>query len=165
MSKIKVGITIGDPNGIGLEIILSIFEDLSLYDSITPILFAPNDIVEFQKNHFKKKTPLNYVVNENDILDSMLNIVQINSNGFRVNFGKVSKKSGELSIASIDQSINYVKSGKIDVLVTAPINKNSVQSEKFKFPGHTDYLNVNFYGSSLMFMISNQLRIALVTCL
>ena len=163
MSKIKAGITIGDPNGIGLEIILSVFEDLSIYDSIIPILFAPKDIVEFQKNHFKKNTPLNYVINENDIVDSMLNIVQINSNGFKVNFGKVSKKSGELSIASIDQSINYVKAGKIDVLVTAPINKNSVQSEKFKFPGHTDYLNVNFYGSALMFMISNQLRIALVT--
>lgn len=163
MDKIKVGLSIGDPNGVGLEIILKVFEDKSLYKSITPVLFASRSIVDFQKKHFNKKTQLNYINNIQYLKEEKLNVFEIPLEEYNINFGIQSKQAGVISVESLNKSVDAIKEGLIDVLVTAPINKKSIQSQKFKFPGHTDYLNQNFNGNSLMFMIANDLRIALIT--
>ena len=163
MDKIKVGLSIGDPNGVGLEIILKVFEDKSLYKSITPVLFASRSIVDFQKKHFNKKTQLNYINNIQYLKEEKLNVFEIPLDEYNINFGIQSKQAGVISVESLNKSVDAIKEGLIDVLVTAPINKKSIQSQKFKFPGHTDYLNQNFNGNSLMFMIANDLRIALIT--
>jgi len=163
VDKIKVGLSIGDPNGVGLEIILKVFEDKSLYKSITPVLFASRSIVDFQKKHFNKKTQLNYINNIQYLKEEKLNVFEIPLEEYNINFGIQSKQAGVISVESLNKSVDAIKEGLIDVLVTAPINKKSIQSQKFKFPGHTDYLNQNFNGNSLMFMIANDLRIALIT--
>tara|TARA_B100001173_G_scaffold232263_1_gene202039 strand:- start:402 stop:1397 length:996 start_codon:yes stop_codon:yes gene_type:complete len=163
MSKIKVALTLGDPNGVGLEIILSVFEEKSIYNDLTPILFAPKKLVEFQKNYFKSKTSLNYIDDIQNIKDETLNVYEIICDDFKVRFGKQCPKAGFLSIESLKKSIELIESKMVDILITAPINKKSIQSKSFNFPGHTDYLNFKFEGNSLMFMISNSLRVALVT--
>ena len=163
MSKIKVALTLGDPNGVGLEIILSVFEEKSIYNDLTPILFAPKKLVDFQKNYFKSKTSLNYIDDIQNIKDDILNVYEIKFDDFKVRFGKQCPKAGILSIESLKKSIELIESKMVDILVTAPINKKSIQSKSFNFPGHTDYLNFKFEGNSLMFMISNSLRVALVT--
>ena len=163
MDKIKTGLSIGDPNGVGLEIILSVFEDKSLYEFIIPILYAPRSIVDFQIEHFNKEIKLNYINNTQDIKEEVLNVVETSQYDYKVNFGFQCKKAGAVSVESLTRCIKAIKVGVIDTLVTAPINKISVQSENFKFPGHTDYLNENFKGNSLMFMVANDLRVALVT--
>jgi len=163
MGKIKVGLSIGDPNGVGLEIILSVFEDKSLYELMTPILFASKNIVEFQKQHFNKKTQLNYINKIHDLNNTKLNVFEINLKDYNVDFGIQCKEAGIISFESLKTASEAIKNGLIDVLVTAPINKKSIQSQKFQFTGHTDYLDLNFIGDSLMFMIANDLRIALVT--
>ena len=78
-------------------------------------------------------------------------------------FGEASKVAGKLAIESLKSSIAALKNCEIDALVTAPINKETIQSEDFKFPGHTDYLAKKFDGNSLMFMVSESLKVALVT--
>ena len=163
MDKIKVGLSIGDPNGVGLEIILSVFEDKSLYEFMTPILFASKNIVEFQKQHFNKKTQLNYINKIHDLNNTKLNVFEINLKDYNVDFGIQSEEAGVISFESLKTASEAIKSGLIDVLVTAPINKKSIQSQKFQFTGHTDYLDLNFNGDSLMFMVANDIRIALVT--
>ena len=163
MDKIKTGLSIGDPNVVGLEIILSVFEDKSLYEFIIPILYAPRSIVDFQIEHFNKEIKLNYINNTQDIKEEVLNVVETSQYDYKVNFGFQCKKAGAVSVESLTRCIKAIKVGAIDTLVTAPINKISVQSENFKFPGHTDYLNENFKGNSLMFMVANDLRVALVT--
>tara|TARA_B100000768_G_C11268945_1_gene372446 strand:- start:1083 stop:2078 length:996 start_codon:yes stop_codon:yes gene_type:complete len=163
VNKIKVGLSIGDPNGVGLEVILKAFEDKSLYESMIPILFASRNIVESQKVFFKSKIHINYIKNIKYLKEETLNVFEIPLEHHDINFGVQSKKAGVISAESLKRSINAIKKGIIDVLVTAPINKKSIQSQNFKFPGHTDYLDLNFDGDSLMFMISGSLRIALVT--
>jgi 4-hydroxythreonine-4-phosphate dehydrogenase len=163
MNKIKIGLSMGDPNGVGLEIILAVFEDTALYKHITPILFAPKNTVDFQKKYLKKQTKLNFVNEIINIKKGFLNVFEIPDHNFKTNFGIQCKKAGSLSVDSLSKSVEAIKNKEVDVLVTAPINKKSIQSDKFKFPGHTDYLNKNFEGQKLMFMISDKLKIALVT--
>ena len=153
----------GDPNGVGLEIILTVFEDIALYKLITPILFAPKNIVEFQKKYLKKQTKLNFINDISHINEGLLNVFEIPDHNFKTNFGIQCKKAGSLSVDSLSKSVEAIKNQVVDALVTAPINKKSIQSDKFKFTGHTDYLNKNFEGHKLMFMISDELKIALVT--
>ena len=163
MDKIKIGLSIGDPNGVGLEIILSVFEDKSLYKLIIPVLFAPRSIVDFQNEYFKKNNKFNYIDNIEDLKEEALNVFEIPEHDYKINFGVQCQKAGAVSLESLSRCVKVIKEGHIDTLVTAPINKKSIQSENFKFPGHTDYLDENFNGNSLMFMIADHLRIALVT--
>ena len=163
MSKIKVGISIGDPNGIGVEIILSAFEDKSLFNNLTPIIFSPKKIIEFNKSYFKKKNDINHISNLFNCEENRLNVVNFDSEGFEVEFGKKSKIAGSISKISLLHATKAIRKNKIDTLVTSPINKDSIQSWDFKFTGHTDFLGDNFSGKPLMFMINRELRVALLT--
>ena len=163
MDKIKVGISIGDPNGIGMEIILSTFEDKGIFKKLTPIIFSPRNIIEFSKSHFDKKTEINYVNDMNFLTENKLNVLDFDSEKFNLEFGLKSKTAGNISRKSLMYAINEIKNNRIDVLVTAPINKDSIHSKDFNFTGHTDFLGSNFTGEPLMFMIKGKLRIALLT--
>ena len=163
MDKIKVGISIGDPNGIGIEIILSTFEDKSIFKKLTPIVFSPKKIIEFNKSHFDKKTEINYLDDMNFLTENKLNVLDFDSEKFNLEFGLKSKLAGNISRKSLIYATNAIKNNRIDVLVTAPINKDSIHSKDFNFTGHTDFLGSNFIGEPLMFMIKGKLRIALLT--
>lgn len=161
--KIKLGISIGDPNGVGLEIILRLFEDKRMYDFFTPIVFASTELLSFQRKHFASPTTFSVHTLGKKLSNQQLNVVECLSKGFEVAFGKVTQEAGAIALKSLQTATKALKDGHIDVLVTAPINKHNIQTQGFDFPGHTNYLAKALDGESLMFMISNTLKVGLLT--
>ncbi|RKR14864.1 4-hydroxythreonine-4-phosphate dehydrogenase [Maribacter vaceletii] len=161
--KIKLGISIGDLNGIGCEVVLKTFEDSRMLDFCTPIVFASNKTISQQKNHLK--IPINYngVPDAYKALDGKFNVVNVWKETPKLQFGEATPEGGKFAIKSLQKAVEALKQGKIDVLVTAPINKNNIQSEEFNFPGHTDYLAKELNGQSLMFMVTDDLKVGLLT--
>ena len=163
LTKIRVGISAGDPNGIGFEIILKTFQDEQIYDFFIPIVFAhPQNLIDEQKN-------LGISVNICSLKDlnkpneGQLNIISCWQEAFSVKYGYECSEAGSFAISSLKSATQALKNGAIDILVTAPIHKKNIQSETFKFPGHTDYLNQELEGESLMFMITDKLKVALAS--
>ncbi len=166
MSKtenIVVGISIGDLNGIGGEIILKTFEDERILDFCTPVIFASIKTMGFLKTHFKSEIDFNSINDLNQIAIAKVNVFNCWKETVKIDFGKADTKIGEYAIKSLFASTKALKDGAIDVLVTAPINKHNIQSENFNFPGHTDYLAQELEGESLMFMVTDTLRVGLLT--
>lgn len=161
--NIKVGISIGDLNGIGPEVVLKIFEDSRMLEFCTPIIFASIKTLSFVKKYYKLEVNLNGINDLNQALNSKVNVYNCWKENVNINFGKDDKKIGEYAIKSLEEATKALKNDQIDVLVTAPINKHNIQSDTFKFPGHTDYLNQELEGNSLMFMINDGLRVGLLT--
>jgi len=161
--NIKVGISIGDLNGIGSEIVLKIFEDSRMLDFCTPIIFASIKTMSFVKKHYKIDINLNGINHINQAVIGKVNVLNCWKENVNISFGKEDKTIGEYAIKSLQKATKALKSDEIDVLVTAPINKSSIQSDTFKFPGHTDYLNQELEGNSLMFMVNGGLRVGLLT--
>ena len=162
-SKIRLGISIGDPNGIGFEIILKTFEDKKIFDLLIPIVFANVENFIEQRQRLGIKTDIFSLKNIHKPEEGKLNIIKTWNQPFPIIFGEVQKEAGKASIRSLEAGTKAIKDRLIDVLVTAPINKKSIQLNSFNFPGHTDYLNQELEGESLMFMISDSIKIALVT--
>jgi 4-hydroxythreonine-4-phosphate dehydrogenase len=158
-----VGISIGDLNGIGSEVILKTFEDSRMLEFCTPVIFANVKILSFVKKTFESTSALHGI----DTLDQMvlgkINVVNVWRDTFDINFGANDETAGKFAIQSFVAATKALKEGKIDVLVTAPINKNNIQSAEFKFPGHTDYLDQELEGDALMFMVQDNLRVGLLT--
>ncbi len=161
--KIRLGISIGDLNGIGSEVVLKTFEDSRMLDFCTPVIFASVKILSFLKKHYKYNTNLHGIDKASQILDGKINVLNVWKEAVNINFGKEDEKVGSYAIKSLRAATQSLKNNEIDVLVTAPINKHSIQSEEFKFPGHTDYLDQELEGNSLMFMITDDLKVGLLT--
>ena len=161
--KIKIGISIGDPNGIGIEVILKIFQEKELFDFFTPIVYGNMKLISFQKRHLDLKTSLNPYKEGNKLSPNQVNVVDVWNNSFTTEFGKSTEEGGIHALKSLKAATKALKENKVDVLVTAPIDKHNIQSESFKFPGHTDYLSKELGGKSLMFMIAEELKVGLLT--
>ncbi|MCB0398500.1 MAG: 4-hydroxythreonine-4-phosphate dehydrogenase PdxA [Winogradskyella sp.] len=161
--KVVVGISVGDLNGIGPEIIIKAYEDNRSLELSTPVIFASGKTMQFFKNHFDSKINFFNIDSPEKVVHGKVNVVDVWKESVKVEFGKEDKKIGEYAIKSLEAATNALKKGLIDVLVTAPINKHSIQSEKFNFPGHTDYLAKALNGKSLMFMVAGSLRVGLLT--
>ena len=161
--NIIVGISIGDLNGIGGEVVLKTFEDVRILDFCTPVIFASIKTMSFLKSHFNYTLHLNSINSLDQIVYGKVNVFNCWKENVNIEFGTEDFKIGSYSVKSLEVATQALKEGKIDVLVTAPINKHNIQSEKFKFPGHTDYLAQKLEGDSLMFMVSNDLRVGLLT--
>ncbi|GGW24590.1 4-hydroxythreonine-4-phosphate dehydrogenase PdxA [Arenibacter certesii] len=161
--KIKLGISIGDLNGIGCEVVLKTFEDVRMLDFCTPVIFASNKTMAHQKSALKIDIIYNGIKEPGMALDGKVNVVNVWRETPKVEFGTPTPESGKYAIQSLRAAVAALKNNEIDVLVTAPINKNNIQAEDFKFPGHTDYLAQELEGESLMFMVSDGLRVGLLT--
>jgi len=161
--NIKIGISIGDLNGIGGEIILKTFEDQRILEFCTPILFASIKTASFLKKHFGSDISFYGINDLSKVSYGKFNVFNVWSNNVKIEFGKEDVKIGEYAVRSLESATKALKNGDIDVLVTAPINKHNIQSEKFNFPGHTDYLAQQLEGKSLMFMVTDFLRVGLLT--
>lgn len=161
--NIIVGISIGDLNGIGGEIVLKTFEDARILDFCTPVIFASIKTMSFFKTHFKSEINFHSINNINQLAHGKVNVVNCWSEPVKIEFGTENNKIGTYAIKSLEAATKALKNNEIDVLVTAPINKHNIQSEEFKFPGHTDYLAQELEGESLMFMITDTLRVGLLT--
>ena len=161
--KIKVGISIGDLNGIGGEIIIKLFEDNRILDFFTPIIFASVKTIYFLKKYFKSTFNFIGIHNITQVQHGKVNIINVWNEEVKIEFGEENLKIGEYAIKSLVAATEALKTGKVDILVTAPINKHNIQSEKFNFPGHTDYLAKELEGNSLMFMVTDALKVGLLT--
>ena len=164
MSKIKVGISIGDINGVGLETIIKTFKDSRMMDFCTPIIFGSTKVIAIHQKALEMQDfNFNIINNTEDAHPKKTNLLNIWKDEVEIHFGKATTRSGELSFDSLKQATQALKDKKIDVLVTAPINKASIQEKVSGFIGHTEFLQGNFKGESLMIMLSEVMRIAFVT--
>ena len=161
--KIKVGFSIGDLNGIGGELIVKSLNDKSLFKLFTPIIYASDKIISFLAEHFSTTNQFNVIKNIDSACPSSINIINVWKEDVKINFGQSTPEAGHYSILSLKAAVNDLKSSLIDVLVTPPINKHNIQSKTFNFPGHTNFLSQQLKGESLMFMISDKIKIGLLT--
>lgn len=161
--NIIVGISIGDLNGIGSEVVLKTFEDSRMLELCTPVIFANVKILSFIRKNFESAVALHGIDRLDQIIIGKVNVFNLWREGIDLNLGTNDEKIGEYAIKSFIVATEALKEGTIDVLVTAPINKYNIQSESFKFPGHTDYLNQELEGDALMLMVQDNLRVGLLT--
>ena len=161
--NIIVGISIGDLNGIGSEVVLKTFEDSRMLEFCTPVIFANVKIISFVKKTFESTSAIHGIDTLEQIVVGKINVLNVWRENVDVTFGVNDENIGKYAIKSFVTATKALKEGKIDVLVTAPINKYNIQSDEFKFPGHTDYLNQELEGNALMFMIHDNLRVGLIT--
>lgn len=161
---IRAAITHGDFNGIGYEIILKTFNDHRILDNVTPIVFGSSKIASFYKKMFQEiNVGINLVKNAASAGQKRLNFVNILQDEVKVDVGLSTEFAGKLAFQSLELACDEL--GKnCDVLITAPINKENIQSENFKFPGHTEYLAEKFKSKeTMMIMVSSVMKIGVIT--
>jgi len=161
--NIIVGISIGDLNGIGSEVVLKTFEDSRMLEFCTPVIFANVKIISAIKKTFESTAAIHGIDTLEQIVIGKINVFNVWREHLELNYGTNDDALGKYAIKSFVSATKALKEGKVDVLVTAPINKYNIQSEDFKFPGHTDYLNQELTGDALMFMVQENLRVGLLT--
>jgi len=161
--NIIVGISIGDLNGIGSEVVLKTFEDPRMLELCTPVIFANVKALSFIKKSVELTAALHGIDKLDQLVLGKINVLNVWREGIDIDLGKNDDNVGKYAIKSFVAATNALKEGFIDVLVTAPINKYNVQSEDFKFPGHTDYLDKELEGNALMLMVQDNLRVGLLT--
>ncbi len=164
---IKVGITHGDINGIGYEIIIKTLVEPKMLEYCTPIVYGASKIASYHRKMVEVGDfNFNLVKNAESANVKRANIINIYDKEVKIDIGKSTEIAGQLSLISLEAAVQDMLANKINVLVTAPINKFNIQSENFKFPGHSEYLAQKFNVSSdafLMFMVSEGLRIGVAT--
>ena len=161
--KVIVGISIGDLNGIGSEVVLKTFQDSRMLDFCTPVIFASVKTMSFLKKAYEMDISLHGIDSLDAVVHKKVNVFNVWKELVPISFGKEELAIGAYAVKSLEAAVSALKNSKIDVLVTAPINKSNVQSENFTFPGHTDYLAKELEGDSLMLMVSNELKVGLLT--
>ncbi|MDR2206564.1 MAG: 4-hydroxythreonine-4-phosphate dehydrogenase PdxA [Flavobacteriaceae bacterium] len=161
--KVKVGISVGDFNGIGPEIIMKALKDKNITDFFTPIIFASGKLFAYQKNIFKLNHNFNYILDPEDAQSGKLNMVNLWKDNVNVDLGKPTPESTKMAIDSLNAAADALQKGKIDVLVTAPINKDEMLKQGFRHTGHTGFLEEKADKKGLMFMVSDRLRVAVST--
>jgi len=161
--NVILGISIGDLNGIGAEVLLKTFEDNRMLDMCTPVIFANVKVLSFIKKTFHLECALHGIDSLDQLVVGKINVLNVWREGVNIDFGKNNPEVGKYAIKSFTEAVAALKEKQIDVLVTAPINKYNIQSDEFKFPGHTDYLDQELAGDALMFMVQDNLRVGLLT--
>lgn len=165
MNKIRIGISIGDVNGIGLEVILKTLSHPQILHLCTPIVYGSSKVVSYHKNIVGlEPLQFNIAASGDRIKKDKINVVNCWNDDINITLGKLSESSGKYAKISLEQAVIDLKNGYFDALVTAPINKKAMHQANFKFLGHTEYL-ANEFGAkeSLMLMVNDNLRIGLVT--
>ncbi|MFR9165242.1 MAG: 4-hydroxythreonine-4-phosphate dehydrogenase PdxA [Dysgonomonas sp.] len=164
---IKIGITQGDINGIGYEVILKTFSDIRIAELCIPIIYGSAKVAAYHRKVLDLQPVMfNQISNAAEAETDKVNIINCVPDDIKVDLGKPTKTSGDAAFSSLEAATKDLQDGLIDVLVTAPINKESIQNDGFQFPGHTEYLENKFAKDgdhSLMILTKDKLRVALVT--
>lgn len=163
--KIKVGISVGDVNGIGFEVIIKTLADNRIFDYCTPIVYGHTKVASFHRRTVQVHD-LNF-----NVIDSAANAHHKKANmincweeDVKIDLGAANETGGKYAFLSLQRATDDLIAGEIDALVTAPINKDNIQNEHFSFPGHTEYLQQRDNSSEvLMFLVSDTLRVGVVT--
>lgn len=164
--RIRVAVTSGDINGVGLETVIKVFSDPRMTDTITPVIYAHPEVI---KAHRKvaggEDFQYNSINSASEAIAKKVNLVNVwRDYKGQVEFGKADKEAGLFAFKSLEAAVNDLAANKVDVIVTSPINKDTIQSKDFDFPGHTEYL-AKFANTEkvLMFLVSDTLRVGIVT--
>ncbi len=158
-----LGISTGDPNGIGIEVILKSLEKINFTDKFTPVIFSNYNLIEEQKTIFNINCKIVSINDIKNLKRNSVNVLNLSNEEFNIQFGKSNASGGKFSRLSLERAVDFLKNSMIDGLVTGPINKNNIQNSDFNYKGHTDFLDTCFHGDALMFMISSKIKIALLT--
>ena len=163
--KPVIGITIGDINGIGPEVIIKSVLEKKIYQQANIVVYGHGKALSFYKKNLNlDRFSFNQSDNAKHLNNNRLNVINCWDEDFEVTPGSNEKKAGEFALKSLERASNDLKEGLIDGLVTGPINKHNIQSEDFQFPGHTEYFTNKFKApSSLMFLCNEFLRIGVAT--
>ncbi len=162
-NKIIVGISIGDINGIGIEVILKTFEDKRMLEFCTPVIFGSNKVISFHKKTLNLNNSIHGIQSFDKIVHGKINLLNIWKEDVKVEIGKTTPDGGKYALKSLSEAVKALKNKDVDVLLTAPINKENIQSKEFNFPGHTEFLENELDGESLMILMCGDLRIGLIT--
>jgi 4-hydroxythreonine-4-phosphate dehydrogenase len=162
---VKVGITHGDFNGISYEVILKTLADNRICEFCTPLIYGSSKIASYHKKTIDVPEYLINVVKRADQLHNRKpNILNVSMDEAKIELGKSTSQAGEFAYAALEKAVQDLKEKRIDVLVTAPINKKNIQSSEFHFPGHTEFLATTFgVNRFLMLMVCGQFKIGTVT--
>ena len=165
MEKIKIGITHGDTNGVGYEVILKAFENPTLLELCTPIIYGSPKVATYHRKAMELGTSFNTVDTADKVTDGKLNMVDVIKEEVKIELGQSTPEGGTAALQSLEAAMTDYKQELFDVLVTAPINKHSIQSDTFSFPGHTEYIQecVGEGEEALMILMNSMVRVALVT--
>lgn len=162
---IRVGITHGDINGIGYEVIIKTLAEPHMLEVCTPVIYGSPKVAAYHRKALNiEGVSFNHIRNIGEVHSKRINIINCIDDNIRVELGKSTREAGESSYNALEAACTDLEQGLIDVLVTAPINKDNIQSENFVFPGHTEFLAQRFKTSSyLMLMVSETMKMGVVT--
>lgn len=164
--KIIIGITHGDINGIGYEVILKTLADSRMLETFVPVIYGSSKVAAYhRKNLDIQGLNLNVVNTIEEINTKRVNIVNCVDDEIKVELGTSTEEAGKAALIALERATEDLKKGALQALVTAPINKKNIQSPTFKFPGHTEYLEKKFGSETpaLMMLVNDVMRVAVVT--
>jgi 4-hydroxythreonine-4-phosphate dehydrogenase len=164
--KIIIGITHGDINGIGYEVILKTLADSRMLETFVPVIYGSSKVAAYhRKNLDIQGLNLNVVNTIEEINTKRVNIVNCVDDEIKVELGTSTEEAGKAALIALERATEDLKKGALQALVTAPINKKNIQSATFKFPGHTEYLEKKFGSETpaLMMLVNDVMRVAVVT--
>lgn len=164
-TKIKVGITHGDINGIGYEVIIKTLMEPRILEMCTPVIYGSPKVAAYHRKALNvEHISYNHIRHPQEAAANKVNIINCIDENIRVELGKSTPSAGESSLMALERAVGDIQKGLIDVLVTAPINKYNIQSSQFTFPGHTEYLAQQFKSDDVvMLMVGENLRVGVVT--
>lgn len=164
--KIIAGITHGDINGIGYEVILKTFAEPRILEIITPVIYGSSKAAAYYRKLLDiQGISFNQVSSVKDIHHKKINIINCTDDEIKVEPGRVTEEAGKAAFLALEKATDDLKAGLLHVLITAPINKKNIQSDAFHFPGHTEYLSekAGENKTPLMLLINDVMRVAVVT--
>lgn len=163
--KIRVGITHGDINGVGYEVILKTFSDPTMLELCTPVVYGSPKVAAYHRKAMEIQTSFSIVNSAEEVQDGRVNVVNCIEEELKVELTKPTPEAGKTALAALERALADYWEGLFDVLVTAPINKHTIQSDAFHFPGHTEYIEerVGEGQKALMILLKGDFRVALVT--
>lgn len=164
-NKIKIGITQGDVNGVGYEVILKTFADPVMLELCTPVIYGSPKVAAYHRKSLDLQATFSIINSASEAADNRLSVVNCTDDEVKVEFAKPDPEAGKAALKALERAVEEYKEGLVDVIVTAPINKHTIQSEEFAFPGHTEYIEERLGEGrkSLMILMKNDFRMALAT--
>lgn len=165
MSKLKIGITAGDVNGIGYEVILKAFDDPAMFELCTPVIYGSPKVAAYHRKALELEVNVNTVDSASAAQPDRLNLVNCNDDEVKVEFGTISAESAKAAMQSLQCAVEEYRRGLIDAIVTAPICKNAMQSVGFGYHGHTEYFEheLGEGAKALMILMNDSMKVALAT--
>lgn len=162
--KLKIGITQGDPNGIGWEVILKTLADPRMVELCTPVVYGAQGAANYYRKGLGEGETVQFhtIVSAHEAREGRINLVECGRME-RIEAGKATAEAGAAAVEALERAARDLKDGLLDAVVTAPFDKETVQGEQFRYTGHTEFFGAEFEGEPMMIMCSERLRVGLVT--